>query len=502
VESPIPLLIGTGVADTRTHYGITFAVLATAALAFSLLQCLIIPAIPQLEHTLHTSESAASWLLTAYLLSAAIATPVLGRLGDTLGKEKVIVGVLIALSVGTLISALGDSLGVILVGRVIQGVGGAIFPLAFGIIRDEFPPARVAGAIGFMSAILGVGAGAGIVLAGPILEHLNYHWLFWFPLFMSAGATVATFRFVPESPVRAPSGINWLGAALMSGWLVTGLVAVSYGPTWGWGSPTVVGLYLATAALIGLWVLSELRSRSPLVDMQVMRIRAVWTTNLAALLYGFGMFAMFITVPQFAQTPPSVGYGFGASVTQSGLYLLPFALAMVVVAPFTGWFSRRVGSKAVLIFGSLCSAASYGVLVVDHSVPWTIYLASGLLGVGLAPAFASLANLIIGAVPVEQTGVATGMNTNIRNIGAALGSGIATSLVISQVMANGYPKESGYVLAFAVSGAGMLVAALAACLIPARAGASAEVLRESHPALTAEAEAIVGAIAFAPEEPA
>ena len=150
----------------RTHYGVTFAVLATAALAFSLLQSLIIPAIPQLEHTLHTSESGASWLLTAYLLSAAIATPVLGRVGDTIGKEKVIVGVLIALSVGTLISALGTSLGVILVGRVIQGVAGAIFPLAFGIIRDEFPPERVAGAIGFMSAILGVGSGPALCWPG------------------------------------------------------------------------------------------------------------------------------------------------------------------------------------------------------------------------------------------------------------------------------------------------------------------------------------------------
>ena len=486
----------------RTRYGVTFAVLATAALAFSLLQSLIIPAIPQLEQTLHVSESAASWLLTAYLLSAAIATPVLGRVGDTIGKEKVIVGVLVALSVGTLISALGDSLEVILIGRVIQGVAGAIFPLAFGIIRDEFPAARVAGAIGFMSAILGVGSGAGIVLAGPILEHLNYHWLFWIPLCMSLGATVATFFFVPESPVRAPSGINWLGAALMSGWLVTGLIAVSYGPTWGWGSPACVLLYLATAVLAGLWVWSELRSRSPLVDMQMMRIRAVWATNLAALLYGFGMFAMFITVPQFAQTPTSAGYGFGASVTQSGLYLAPFALAMVVVAPFTGWLSLRIGSKSVLIIGSLISAASYGVLVIDHSQSWTIYLASGLLGVGLAPAFASMANLIIEAVPADQTGVATGMNTNFRSVGAALGAGIATSLVISEIMPNGYPKESGYVAAFVVSGIGLVVAALAACLIPSRTGASSVVRGESHPALTAEAEAIVGAIAYVPEEPA
>ncbi len=235
--------------------------------------------------------------------------------------------------------------------------------------------------------------------------------------------------------------------------------------------------------------------------MRIMRIRAVWATNLAALLYGFGLFAMFITVPQYVQTPTSAGYGFGASVTQSGLYLLPFALAMVVVAPFTGWLSLRIGSKVVLIIGSLISAASYAVLVVGHSQSWAIYVAAGLLGVGLAPAFASLANLIIENVPPDQTGVATGMNTNVRTIGQALGAGIATSLVVSQVLPDGFPKESGYVLAFAVSGIGLVVAAAAACLIPTRGGETV-VRGESHPGLTAEGEAIVGAIAYVPEQPA
>jgi MFS family permease len=485
--------------STRTHSGVTFVVLATAALAFSLLQSLIIPAIPQLEHTLHTSEDGASWLLTAYLLSAAIATPILGRIGDQTGKEKMMVIVLVALSVGTLVSALASSLPIMIVGRVIQGAAGAVFPLAFGIIRDEFPPERVAGAIGVLSAILGLGVGAGILLAGPILEHLSYHWLFWFPLVMALGATVATFVFVPESPVRAGRGINWVGALLMSGWLVTGLLAVSYGPTWGWHSATVLVLFAATLVLLGLWVWSELRARSPLVDMHMMRIPAVWSTNLAALLFGFGMFAMFITVPQFAQTPSSAGYGFSASVTQSGLYLVPFATAMLVIAPLTGRLSRSVGSKVVLIAGSLFAAASYGLLVFDHSAPWTIYTAAGLLGVGVALGYASMANLIIDAVPPEQTGVATGMNTNIRNIGAALGSGIATSFVIGQILPNGYPKESGYVLAFAASGIALVVAALAALAIPRRTGPSV-VASESHPALTAEAEVVVGAIAFVPEE--
>ena len=237
-------------------YALTFAVLATAAVAFSLLQSLVIPAIPQLETTLHTSEGA-SWLLTAYLLSAAIFTPILGRVGDMLGKERIIVAVLVALSIGSLISALATSLPVMLVGRIIQGAGGAVFPLAFGIIRDEFPAERVAGAIGVMSAILGAGAGAGIVLAGPILVHLNYHWLFWIPMIMSVAATIATALFVPESPVRSPGRINWIGAALMSSWLITGLLAISYAPTWGWGTSSVLGLFGATAVLLALWVVSE-----------------------------------------------------------------------------------------------------------------------------------------------------------------------------------------------------------------------------------------------------
>jgi EmrB/QacA subfamily drug resistance transporter len=486
-------------ARTHTNYAVTFAVLGTAALAFSLLQSLIIPAIPQLEQTLHTSESGASWLLTAYLLSAAIATPILGRVGDMIGKERVIVAVLIALTIGSLLSALATSLPLMLVGRVIQGTGGAVFPLAFGIIRDEFPPERVGGAIGVMSAILGAGAGAGIVLAGPILVHLSYHWLFWIPMIMSAAATVATYLFVPESPVRAPGRINWLGASLMSAWLVTGLLAISYAPTWGWGNASVIGLFAATAVLIVVWAISENRSDSPLVDMKMMRIPAVWSTNLAALLFGFGMFAMFIVLPQFTQTPTHVGYGFGSSVTQSGLYLLPFAVAMVIVAPMTGRLALLMGSKMVLVGGSLFAASSYLVLVLAHSEESIVYVATALLGVGIALGFASMANLIIEAVPAEQTGVATGMNTNIRNIGAALGSGIATSLVISGLLANGYPREDGYVLAFAVSGLGLVVAALVALLIPRRPGSSI-VVQESHPALTAEAEAIVGAIAFGSEE--
>jgi MFS family permease len=208
---------------------------------------------------------------------------------------------------------------------------------------------------------------------------------------------------------------------------------------------------------------------------------------------------MFITLPQFAQTPARVGYGFGASVTQSGLYLLPFAVAMLLIAPLTGRLTVAIGSKSILIIGALFAASSYGLLAVAHGEPWNIYLAAGLLGIGVAFGFASMSNLIVEAVPASQTGVATGMNTNVRNIGAALGSGVATSLIVSGLLVHGYPREHGYVLAFAVCGGALVVAAIAALMIPTRSRPSV-IVSESHPALTAEAEVVVGAIGYVAED--
>jgi EmrB/QacA subfamily drug resistance transporter len=482
----------------RLDYRATFAVLAVAACAFSLLQSLVLPALPSLEHSLHASATGATWLLTAYLLSAAIATPIFGRVGDMIGKSKMLVIVLVSLAFGTLLSALATSLALVLVGRAIQGVGGAVFPLAFGIIRDEFPPAKVSSGIGVISSILGIGAGVGIVMAGPIIEHLSYHWLFWIPLVMILVATVATFLFLPESPVRAGGGINWAGAVAMSAWLVTGLLAVSEAPAWGWTSPAVLALFGATAVLVAVWIRLELRSATPVVDMHMMRIPAVWSTNLAALLFGFGMYAIFVIVPQYVQTAPRDGYGFGSSVTQAGLFLAPFAVAMLLIAPVIARLTIAIGSKPLLVIGSLFSAASYGLLAAVHTAQWAFYVASGLLGIGVAFGFASMANLIIEAVPPDQTGVATGMNTNIRSIGGALGSAIATSIVVSHLLPSGVPSPAGFTAGFIVCGASLVVAALAALAIPSRSLSSGS-LPGSPRALLGETEVFGGSTAYADE---
>jgi EmrB/QacA subfamily drug resistance transporter len=458
----------------RQHYNVTLAVLVAAGMSYALMQSLVIPALPDIQRSLDTTETGVGWILTAYLLSASVATPILGRLGDMHGKERVLVIVLAALAVGTLISALATTLGVMIAGRVVQGVGGGIFPLAFGIIRDEFPRERVSHGIGLMSSLLGVGGGLGVVLAGPIVEKLNYHWLFWIPLVVTVAVTFATARWIPESPVRAPGRINWLAAALLSTGLVIVLITVSQTTTWGWGSAKTIGwLAVGTGVLIA-WTLVELRSAVPLVDMAMMRIKGVWTTNVVAFLVGVGMYSSFILLPQFVQEPKSTGYGFGVSVLASGLVLLPSTVALVLVGQYTGRIEQRVGSRVGLLTGSAFAAASFLLLVVARSHQWEVYVASGLLGAGIGLSFGALANLIVENVRQDQTGVATGMNTVMRTIGGALGGQLAATLLASNLGLHDKPTSHAYGLAFGLCAAALVASLVVGLMIPRRGRRAAE----------------------------
>jgi MFS family permease len=371
-------------------------------------------------------------------------------------------------ALGSLVAALSHSIELLIAGRVIQGVGGAVFPLSFGIIRDEFPRERVATGIGLISATFGIGGGVGLVLSGLIVDNLSYEWLFWLGLVVIAIAIVATHLFVPESPIKVPAKIDWGGAALLSAGLIALLVAVSEGNAWGWGSARVLGLLAAAVVLLSVWARFEQRVPQPLVDMNMMRARAVFTTNLTGLLVGFGMFGSFILIPQFVQMPPSAGFGFGATVTQAGLFLLPSTVVMLVAGPFAGWLGGRFGSKLPLVFGTLIGAVSFVWLAAAHDERWMIYVGVALLGFGIGFSFAAMANLIVEAVDQTQTGVATGMNTIMRTIGGALGGQIAASIVAGHIAAGGLPVESGFTTAFVMSALGMAAAFALALAIPGR----------------------------------
>jgi EmrB/QacA subfamily drug resistance transporter len=452
----------------RQHYNVTFALLAVAAVAYALLQSLVAPALLTIQHDLDTNAAGAAWILTAYLLSASVLTPIAGRLGDMFGKKRAMVVVLIVLAVGTALAGLATSIGLMIVARVIQGAGGAVFPLAFGIIRDEFPRERVPQGIAMISAILGIGGGAGIVLAGPIVENLSYHRLFWLPLIGVVIALLGILLYVPESPVRTPGRIDPLGAVLLAGWLTTLLVAVSEGSAWGWRSWQIFVLVDATIALIVAWVWAESRSKAPLVDMHMMRIRPVWMTNVAALVFGFAMFASFIVVPELVELPTGTGFGFGASVTQAGLFLLPSTVGMLLAGPVAGRLSVAFGSRVPLQIGGVFSCVAFVMLTVAHADGWEIYLAMLIMGVGIGFAFGSMANLIVESVPPTQTGVATGMNTIVRSIGGAIGAQVSASIISSTLSASGVATDTGFTIAFGVAAVALAVGVAVSFCIPAR----------------------------------
>ncbi|MFI7220870.1 MFS transporter [Micromonospora maritima] len=444
----------------------TFLVLAAGTGFFAMLQSLITPVLPTIQHDLHTSPNTVTWVLTAYLLSASIFTPILGRVGDMIGKERTLVVSLAALALGCLLAAVAPSIGVLIAARVVQGIGGAVFPLSFGIIRDEFPAARVGSAVASISAVVAVGGGLGVVLAGPIVATLGYRWLFWIPLVVVGLTAVAAYRFVPPSPVRTPGRINWLSALLLSGWLVALLLPVSKGAAWGWGSGRVVGLLTLAVVLAAAWLVAEARAGNPLIDLRMMRLPAVWTTNLVALLYGASMFSVYAFLPQFAQIPTSAGYGFGASITQAGLLMLPMLVGMFVAGLLAGRLESRFSAKAQLSTGAAFNVAAAAMLTVAHDTRWEVGVAGGLVGLGIGLAFASMANLIVASVPAGQTGAATGMNANIRTIGGAVGAALASAVITAHPQASGLPREAGFTAGFLLLTGISLAAALAALAVP------------------------------------
>jgi EmrB/QacA subfamily drug resistance transporter len=458
--------------DHRPHPNRSLLILSTAALAFALAQTTLIPALGELKSRLGTDASGVAWTLTGYLLAAAVFTPLFGRLGDMFGKRRMLVVSLGFFGAGSVVSALGNTLEIVVAGRVLQGVGGGIFPLCFGIIRDEFPRDRVGQSIGLISATLGIGGGLGLVLGGLVVDHASYHWIFWLAAAMSAGAAVAIEIFVPESPVRTPGRVDVRGAAVLGVGLVLPMIAIARANVWGWGAPRTLALIAAGVVILAGWRALQRRTAEPLADVRTLAARPVLMTNLATVLVGFGMFGSYILIPQLVEAASSTGYGFGLSATSAGLLMLPGALVMLLVGPVSGVLGARLGNKIPLAVGGLVTAAGLILMGLAHGTEAEILVFNLITSVGVGLAYAAMPNLIVDAVPRHQTGEATGFNAVVRSVGSSLGSQVTAAILAGSVLAStNLPSDDGYTTAFLVNGGVALAAALTAAMIPRTAEA-------------------------------
>ncbi|MBB4915343.1 MFS transporter [Streptosporangium saharense] len=432
-----------------------FAALLLAVLSFSLLQTMVVPALPDLGRELDATPAATAWVISSFLLTSSVGTVVIGRLGDLFGKRRLLLVSLTLLAAGTLLAALSGSIGVLVAARAVQGLGAGTFPLAFGIVRATFPRDRVPVAIGTISAIFGIGFGVGLVVPGPITDTLGWPWLFWTALAVILLALAAVAAFVPHDRGRGGGRVDWPGGIVLTVALVSLLLAISQSRQW--ATPVVVALGTASVVAFAGFAVLETRLTSPLIDLRMLRRRTLVTANLTALIIGFGMYGAFTLVPQLVQTPVTAGYGFGATVTESGLYLLPMAVTMLFAGPAAGRLGARLGFTPTLVLACVVGAAGFTFFAAGHRHAWAIAVGAGVLGVGIGFAFSALANVVVAAVGPHETGEATGVNTIVRTVGGSLGAQAAITIVATDL-----PAVSGYTTAFTLSAIALLIAALVA----------------------------------------
>jgi predicted MFS family arabinose efflux permease len=279
---------------------------------------------------------------------------------------------------------------------------------------------------------------------------------------------------VPESPIKTPSRLDVPGAVLLSGGLVSLLLALTEGESWGWTGARTLGLLVAAAIAFALWIWIEWRQDEPMIDMHMLTRRPVLFANITAVIAGFAMFGSFVLIPNFVETPRGlpeslarlVDYGFGASSTKAGLYLLPGALMGFVAGPTAGMMAKRWGAKWPLSLGMALGAAGIGFLALFHGEPWHIVVGMLMLGSGLPFTFAAMATLIVHAVRPHETGVASGMNTVMRTVGGVIGGQIGAVLLTANTIGRtNVPAEAGFVEAFRLGAAAALVGAAVAVFI-------------------------------------
>ncbi|QII07377.1 MFS transporter [Rhodococcoides fascians A25f] len=445
------------------------AVLAFAGIVVALMQTLVIPLIPQLPQLLGASAGNTAWAVTATLLAGAVAVPVMGRLGDMFGKRRMLLVSMALLVAGSVVGALSDSLMPLIVGRALQGLAAGVIPLGISVMRDVLPAEKLAGSVALMSASLGVGGALGLPVAAILAEYADWHFLFWTAAGLGAIATALIVVIVPESQVRTGGSFDFLGAASLSTGLVTLLLAISKGSSWGWTSGLTVALFAASAAAFVVWGLWELRSTQPLVDLRVTVGRQVLFTNLASIVFGFSMFAMTLVFPQVLQLPETTGYGLGQSMLVAGLVMAPSGVVMMLIAPLSSVITRTRGPKVTLMAGAVVVAIGYGIGVVMLSAVWQLVLISVVIGAGTGLAYGAMPALIMGAVPASETGAANSFNTLMRSLGTSFASAVAGVILAQMTMTVGdtsIPSEAAFHVTMAVAAGAAVIAFIVASFLP------------------------------------
>lgn len=448
--------------------GLVFS-LAIAVLGFSMMQTLLVPALPTFMREFGIDASLAGWILTSYLLCGAVAAPILGSLGDRYGHRRMLLFTLAIFVVGGVLAAFAWSLPALLVGRVLQGASTATFPLALAIVRRHTDGPRQRSATGWLSGTLGLGAGAALVIGGVIVEHTSWHYLFVAGAAMGVLSIALVLLFVPASTRGQAARTDWPGTALLTVGLLALLLAISQGGSWGWASAAVLGLFLLAAVALTALVLVERRTAAPLIDVRTLARPALAVTNGLTLFLGFIPYLFYVGLPVLLQGDPAAGFGQGFTVTQTGLALLPGAILVFLGGRFAPWLIARTSSKLTALLAlSVMGVGSIGIAVVPDSL-WVIVAFFSLVGLGNGIGFAVVSDLVASLAPRTEIAAALGVNGVLRTVGSALGAPIATAVLTSvAVAANGASTLGSFSALFVIGAVVSVAGAVFSLTLPLR----------------------------------
>lgn len=464
-----------GDADARrrlTHSSpkwLTVFALAFTGLASAYMFTLVVPIQSELPRLLDAPREDTAWVVTITLLVAACATPISGRLGDMYGKRRIVLMLICALMLGSVVAALSPSILGVIIGRGLQGLTTGVIPLGIAIMRDVLPPARLGTAVALMSATMGVGGSIGMPVSAFIVEHFDWHMLFWVATALGAVAFVLVRFLVPSSVLRSPGRFDTIGVIGLTIGLAGILLAISRGADWGWLSPLTLTSGVGGVVVLLVWGVYQLRTREPLIDLRVTARPAVLYTNLAAICMGFALFGSNVLLPQMLELPTETGSGFGLGVFDTALLVMPSGLIMMIISPLSGWLERTVGPRIMLSAGTAAVTLSYVVLLISATSAWHLFVANMIVGVGIGLSFAAMPMLIMRSVPAEETGVSNGINALARSLGTSSASAVMAAVLAAISLdyhGRSVPTPEAFVLCFwigAIVGGASLVLAL---LIP------------------------------------
>jgi len=406
------------------------------------------PLITSVATTFHVSLASAQWTLTITLLSGAVAIPLLGRLGAGPRRRETIIGTLAIVTGGGVLTVLPLSFPWLLAGRAAQGVGLGLPALLMGVARDHLGADRAPGVIAFVSVASAIGIGVGYPLAGLLTEFGGVRAAYGLGVAVTAAALLAAVRAMPVPPPGRTARVDIPGALLLGGGLLAVLLVISETSLWSRRPAVAAAAAALGLALLVAWAIHEWRAPSPLVDIRLLRHRAVATANVTMLIGGAGMYLLLTLITRYAQTPRAAGYGFGLTTFEAGLVLVPFSLLGFVGGKAAPRLRVRVSASWLLAGSALIVLAAFALFALARASLAELLLAMALLGCGVGSFSAAMPAVILAVTPQSETSSAMGFNQVVRSVGLASGSAVG-GLILSAGTAAGdlFPASGAYTTA-------------------------------------------------------